>query len=199
MSEQGKRQRLPELPSSEEVLPDDGPRYWIGAGATVRMVTAAHDFIVRLELDDKQRWRAVDLMTSGSPLNARHLASIPIEALEAWANGPGETAPWRIVLELHGGEPGLRYATEVVRLAGQIVHWSASTTPLPLLVMPERVDDDFLESVAAHYLAFVANGGRDFAPYAAGLLHVSNRTVHGWVRKARERGYLPPGRRGVVG
>lgn len=68
------------------------------------------------------------------------------------------------------------------------------------LAMPEVVDDEFLIELARAYHAHVA-AGRPPAPAIAEEVGgaVSVRTVHGWVRKARERGYLAPGRRGAAG
>lgn len=58
--------------------------------------------------------------------------------------------------------------------------------------------DEFYKSVARSYLACLRIGGRP-APQLAEAWGVPRSTVHGWVKEARRRGMLPPGRKGKAG
>jgi hypothetical protein len=68
----------------------------------------------------------------------------------------------------------------------------------PPLRKPERLDDEFLAEFAEAYRHVVAEGKWP-APTFAAEAQVTAKTVHKWVAKARERGYLPPGKQGNVG
>lgn len=61
-----------------------------------------------------------------------------------------------------------------------------------------RLTDDFLKKIAAahrYYSAISKSPAKDIAEQA----RVPVRTVHRWVLKAREKGFLPPARRGRAG
>jgi hypothetical protein len=60
-------------------------------------------------------------------------------------------------------------------------------------------EPEFYEQVAKRYLALRADGVRNPTQTIAEEKHYSRDTVAGWVRRARELGYLPPGRRGRAG
>ncbi|MGW6444266.1 hypothetical protein [Lentzea sp. NPDC055074] len=70
----------------------------------------------------------------------------------------------------------------------------------PLITPPagSRITGEFLETVARAYRLAVLKGLHP-APAIAELARVSPKTVRKWVAKARERGVLPPGRKGRVG
>lgn len=76
-------------------------------------------------------------------------------------------------------------------------------TPAPLMrpdpVSPpdSGLDDQFLRTVARNYIWAVREHLRP-APTIAKQAQCSPRTVHAWVRKARERGILEPTTRGRV-
>jgi hypothetical protein len=72
--------------------------------------------------------------------------------------------------------------------------------PEPLVPPGTRLTDDFLAAVARHYAWAALNGLRP-APYIREQLGGgwSVRTVHSWIRKARERGIIAPTTRGRVG
>lgn len=64
----------------------------------------------------------------------------------------------------------------------------------PPLHPPVRIDDAFLELVAQHYAWATLHRLRP-APTIAAAVHVSPRTVHDWVRRARAAGHIPPANR----
>jgi hypothetical protein len=63
---------------------------------------------------------------------------------------------------------------------------------------PNGLTDDFLRSVADNYVWAVRNRERP-AVVIADQAGASVRTVHAWIRKARDRGILAPTTRGKVG
>jgi hypothetical protein len=71
---------------------------------------------------------------------------------------------------------------------------------LPVIEPPagRRMTDDFLQTVAHAYALAVAKGLPP-APTIGARTNTSNRTVHKWIRTARQRGIMPPGTRGRVG
>jgi hypothetical protein len=78
--------------------------------------------------------------------------------------------------------------------------WMEVSEDLDLnLHLPRETTDDFLEEVAEMYRILVA-AGQNPAPTIAEANDVQKvTTVHYWIRKARERGMLPVGRRGKAG
>lgn len=70
--------------------------------------------------------------------------------------------------------------------------------PVPVRPPENGLSDDFLSLVADNY-AWAVGTGQSPAPMIAAQAQCSVRTVHAWVRKARDRGIMPPtsqGRRG---
>jgi len=59
--------------------------------------------------------------------------------------------------------------------------------------------DDFYQSVADAYLALLAGGERAPTARLAAEWNYSRNTVAGWVHRARQRGFLPPARKGRAG
>jgi len=70
---------------------------------------------------------------------------------------------------------------------------------------PSSIPENLLRTVAEQYQAAVLEGSRAPAEAVAiyfeeiGRPNVNNATVRGWIRKARQRGYLPPSRRRTRG
>ena len=64
---------------------------------------------------------------------------------------------------------------------------------------PEKgITDEFLAEVAAAYYSALRRGERPNKELAR-QVHASPRTVEGWVRDARDRGIMPPARKGAAG
>jgi hypothetical protein len=62
----------------------------------------------------------------------------------------------------------------------------------------EPFTDEFFQEVAALYLLAVEEGLKP-APTISAANNVTPQAARGWIRQARIRGHLPPGRRGKVG
>jgi hypothetical protein len=65
----------------------------------------------------------------------------------------------------------------------------------PLTRPTGRDTDEFYRRVAAAYTETIRRT-RSVAPELAAEANVPVRTVHGWIREARRRGFLPPGKQG---
>jgi hypothetical protein len=74
-----------------------------------------------------------------------------------------------------------------------------STPPRPRRPGRRGHSDDHYMTVAAEYQALCQDGNRSPTATLAGRHFVSRNTAAGWVREARKRGLLPPGRRGRAG
>ena len=69
-----------------------------------------------------------------------------------------------------------------------------------LLRGPEDgITHEFLTEVAAAYFSAVRHGKKDPNHELARQVQVSHRTVEGWVKQARDRGIMPPARKGAAG
>lgn len=107
--------------------------------------------------------------TTDQPIGADALRAVPIGRLEA---GPNEGR------------------------AREAAHFLEKA---PRLYRPTGSDPDgFYRAVAAHYRAHAALSGKPAARMAEAA-GVPVTTVHRWVREARLRGHLPPGRQGKAG
>ncbi|MFD5673686.1 hypothetical protein [Streptomyces sp. NPDC127040] len=69
---------------------------------------------------------------------------------------------------------------------------------LPKLSREGRTPEEFADLVAQHYKAWAAIAPHPVSAMAADA-QVKAPTVHGWVREARLRGFLPPASRGKAG
>lgn len=63
---------------------------------------------------------------------------------------------------------------------------------------PGKIPDDYLRNVVKAYHSAVTHGLKP-APTIAGDLNQEVNTVRGWIKKARQRGLMPPGRAGYTG
>ena len=68
----------------------------------------------------------------------------------------------------------------------------------PPLARPDRRNPEFYRQVASAYNAAASRSRRPVAVLAAEA-GVPHNTARHWIREARRRGYLPPGRRGRAG
>ncbi|HZB40722.1 MAG TPA: hypothetical protein VE487_07145 [Ilumatobacter sp.] len=121
------------------------------------------------------------------PLSADGLRRVPIGRISAWANAPKIAA----TIREHIDEPG---PGDAVKLHGR-----GPSVVRPLEVPDHRpYGDEFYKRVAAQYAALAQHVGRP----AAELAEVNDEpvtNVHSWVKEARRRGFLPPGRKGKAG
>lgn len=183
---------------------------------------------VRLS-DPDGRLTPVEIYVHGDePLTANTLRQLPLGRIEAWVNGPDLAANVRGRMTLPGSDLyGLagHYATPF----GKVTHWVARSMHAQLphsgepqapprakrgkLVAPWDPDvawlsdhhgenrdhgDLFYERVAKTYAQlhqFTRAPARTIAE-AAG---VPASTARRWVKEARRRGFLPPGRPGKAG
>lgn len=163
------------------------------------------DYSVTAHLRSDRRgvWRTyrADVDGGREPLTSARMRGVRLDKIEAMARdqeiadlltwGPEDRLEATWMTELDIPEPFLATV-----FGGQ--HAPSVHELEPLEVPTGRVDADFLHKVAQRYQAEVA-AGRPPAPTIAAELHVSPRTVHAWVRRARAAGYLPAGVRGRVG
>lgn len=77
-------------------------------------------------------------------------------------------------------------------------HQEERSAPDPVMAPGGGLTDEFLRSVADNYAWAISLRQRP-APMIADQAGCSVRTVHSWIRKARERGVLAPTTRGKVG
>lgn len=151
---------------------------------------------VRLNRDAEGRWVVAGLLIEGKAITGETLRRIPLARLEALANT--DLASLALTLEQAGAPPsddGLTLG-DLRSLAGVA---PAPTARRPSLRRPDGSDPDaFYREVATAYASAAAESSRPAAALAeeAG---VPVTTVHRWVREARRRGLLPPGKKGKAG
>lgn len=174
------------------------------------------------------RLRAVELYVDGDgqPLAQSKIGEVALSRVEAEAGDlvrqhgvvPMGTAPEMSVLASHlgatwapprAGDPPQHWVAEAyLARNGAAGVARPKRKPLGRLFELEQdildgppvdgLTDGFLGRVASSYATAVRQGLPP-APTLAGQAHVSPRTVHRWVRLARERGIMAQGRQGVVG
>lgn len=158
--------------------------------------------VARLLPDDHGRWRIHEMwFDAGGPFSPSRLRDLDLGGLEEHVNRDPD------FLAFYVDRPGPRFdelADEIFRTSPGRERTHEHKPPpsrrkrRPALSMPDRVDDTFLRDVVTAYRDCVDRKIRP-APAIAAEVGVSERTVHGWIRKARERGMLPPGRQGAAG
>jgi hypothetical protein len=129
---------------------------------------------VRLDEADDGRVHVVALHVEGI-VSAEVLRTIPIGRIEALANA---------LLHPHAAEQGWR---DVARLPDDLLLADARSRP-----------DEFYATVASTYRHLVTASARPVAELADAN-DVPRSTAHRWVKEARRRGMLPPGRPGKAG
>jgi hypothetical protein len=129
---------------------------------------------VRLDEHADGRLHAVALHVEGV-LSAEVLRAIPIGRIEALANS---------LLHPHSADGGWR---RVARLPDEL-----------LLADPRRRPDEFYATVASAYRHLVSATAKPVVELAMAN-EVPRTTAHRWVKEARRRGMLPPGRPGKAG
>lgn len=153
---------------------DDGWLEWTEApsGTTV---------VFRVEEAPDGRYHIVDLKMSGT-LSADRLRSVPVGRLEAAANS----------FFHHVGEFGSSAAARKRKPAQARIADSLRANAV------QGYPDTFYDAVATAYRSLVANSSRPIGELAAAN-DVPVTTAQRWVREARRRGKLPPGRPGKSG
>ncbi len=126
------------------------------------------------------RWTVVEMRVLGakSGVGATHLRDVPLGELEA-----DIAATW--------GEKTRSYPRRYPTTYTDVFDFA-------LPPAGTRYPDGFFESVAEAYRWLTARGQRP-GPVLAERKGVPITTVHGWIKQARKRGYLPPGRKGKSG
>lgn len=131
----------------------------------------------------------------GVPLRSEHLL-VPLARLEALINSPGYRD--RLLASFQG--PKLSMEGAMLLLAGLPAQVREREQQMERLDIPtaRRYPDSFYEQLAELYGAWAAEGRRPAAAIAeANGIPVSQ--VHGWIKEARRRGVLSPGRPGKAG
>lgn len=148
-----------------------------------------------------------ELYVHGDDITSTTVRAIPIGRIEAMANTPGATVRSR--------EDGRTLAGPLVALAA-----AGRGGDVPMSELRERVPDapaenhraereplarpdgsdpaEFSRRVARAYSDAVVKTSKP-AKFLADEANVPVGTVHRWIREARQRGFLPPARRGKAG
>lgn len=123
------------------------------------------------------------------PLDAARLRAVPLGRITAWANAPDVAADLRSHMAERQPAPG---DDDFFKMYGRGIAARLGRIPDP------PYGDDFYRRVAAAYSALARQLSRPAAELAeANDLPVT--TVHSWIKQARRRGFLPPGRAGKAG
>jgi hypothetical protein len=129
---------------------------------------------VRLDEHEDGRLHVVALHVEGI-VSAEVLRAIPIGRIEALANA---------LLHPHSADGGWR---DIARLPDEL-----------LLADPRSRPDEFYATVASTYRHLVSATAKPVVELALAN-EVPRTTAHRWVKEARRRGMLPPGRSGKAG
>lgn len=177
-----------------------------GGWARFRLDGLPGDIFLRFRPDSTGRLRVVEMLaqTRKEPLDAGHLRSLPLHKLEAAANDGGMKRAIEANLDvsvdpaktLHGPGGGFGGDSDGALAA------PTSKPPKPRRLSTPKSDvypEAFFSRVADHYRWYVETGSRRPAAQIAEDADVAVTTVHRWIREARRRGHLPPGRQGASG
>jgi hypothetical protein len=155
---------------------------------------------VRFRQADDGRWEAAELYLppEDRPLTTDDLRRVPLGQMEAFANHPDNA---KALAKATGPQTLERAAQVPVRLAEKLAEQSRKRRWVPKVPVGEgsgQRGDDFYRAVAQAYLRLVSEQ-RTPAPELAEANAVPVTTARRWVKEARLRGFLPPGRAGKVG
>lgn len=149
--------------------------------------------------DDDGRLRVVEMhWAPGTPVSPDMLRRVQLGKIETWVNRHENARELRERLARR--EPNLR------RLASSLDEEGGKLASMPRyriahLPVPEgrgRYPDSFYQRVGELYSYLEATEG-GAASSLADANDVPVTTIHRWVKEARRRGFLPPGRRGKAG
>lgn len=217
------------MPTPAPLLPSIGQRGWVRLAAPelpvviwVRFEPSASGTLERRELLLEPEGEESDPY---SPAVLRHLASI-LERLKVWANSPDASESILADVQNFGPDPlwdVKHYRTDVHKLAEEnpdhpLVKLRSEDRPgapedepgprrqrqrlagrARLKIPAERpYPDEFYAKVAALYTDLAWRSSSP-AKDIGEAYDVPTRTVHGWVARARELGFLGEGRKGQIG
>lgn len=157
-----------------ELIPHEEPDWWTWVDIDGDGVP---DIRVRLGSAEDGRLHVEAVLVEGTPVSASHLRGVPLGRIEAHANAT-----------LH---PDAADTSDRVAATGVI--------PPHLFDLSGRGrSDEFYAEVAAVYASLVSETHQPVAVIAE-KNQVARVTAHRWVKQARDRGLLPPGRPGKAG
>ena len=175
---------------------------WIYSGGWVYYPTPHSDIEVRVRFGERadRRFEALDVWVSRAQgVSASALRAVPLAKIEAAVNRPETAELIRGKMQEEWAMPEPEFVALRNRLASTApAKLDLSVWPLPFaqLEIPttHKKPDEFYRRVAEAYQTLA---GMDRRP--AVILAQKNRvpvtTVHRWVKEARARGFLAPGRR----
>jgi hypothetical protein len=139
------------------------------------------------------------LVLAGEPVNSAAVSRFPVGWVEGVLN-----MPWlrSSVIAEDASDDVLTPALEAALVSpgtggiGELVDFSQEQSR-PKLGRPNGRDPDSFYRLVATVHAEAVSHGLPPAPTLASEAQVPVRTVHGWIREARRRGFLPPTRRGT--
>lgn len=178
------------------VTNDDSADSWDGWATDDIPPEGADGLHMRWRQDDAGRWVVSDLYLHGPALTANVLREISLARMEAWENA-------KILPEVRvtDSDEGLTVAELRQRAQAAPVSQreAAAIRPPEPITRPDGSDPDgFYRRVATAYRRYAIETKAP-ARAIAEEAQVPVTTVHRWVREARIRGFLLPGRKGKVG
>lgn len=148
---------------------------------------------VRVEAHDDGRLGLAELRVIGQP-TSELLRAIPLGRMEAAAN-----AQLTVVDDHIEPTPPRRRRPPNVTVTTNDLGWDMPVAPPVLRSASTRGRPDaFYREIATRYRVFARTSRRPAIDIAE-KYGVPVTTAHRWIREARRRGYLPPGRPGKAG
>jgi ABC-type amino acid transport substrate-binding protein len=175
-------------------------RLHIGTGGWVEYRTEDADLYLRFQ-DRDGRLRVFEMVWApDAPITGDTLRALQLGRIEAAVNRPALAENLRASLDRPGPDLRRALSRDVKQVSSHAVVPRYEVAPV--VPVPEgrgKYPDSFYRRVADRYSALQASGERDVARQIADANEVPLTTVHRWVKEARRRGFLPPGRRGKAG
>lgn len=169
-----------------------------GDGGFVSYSSDAIDATVRVDQaeDGRLEIRELHLVLEDEVLTTDMLRAVPLGKVEAWCNAePLRSMILRtLATRVDAWEPPVKPR----RKGGAMAPIPGRSDPLEVPT-GGRYPDSFYRSVAKQYERLVAAGNRSPAMQLASVNGVPVSTAHRWVKEARARGFLAPGRKGKAG
>jgi hypothetical protein len=157
---------------------------------------------VRFELTDPGRLEPVELhLSPAERIDSAVLRRLPVASLTAMVNAPGRREEVTRRLDVPGRPTGLAALVDAelqATIAGLIEMAGVIDGRLGPVPRGRPKPDGFYRRVADAYLGLAVQSNRPAATIAA-VNGVPVSSVHGWVKEARRRGFLPPGQKGRRG